>query len=227
MFFNILSFFNVIDDNASTVFIFVSSISLAVLVAILVVLSIFRKTLTTKTLAFAGITIATSYVLSFLKVSPVTYGGSITLASLLPISIFAYAFGVAPALLVGLIYGILQFIQNPYIFTYATFLLDFLLAFSSIVMMPIIKKLLKDKKYTPMVALAFTFVLRFIFHFMSGLIYFENGGIWANLPKDNAFIYSFLYQITYLLPDLIICEVVLFPLIKTNKFNMLLNYLQK
>ena len=227
MFYNFLSLFLVIDDNASSSFMWVSYVSLFVLVAILLALSFLKKNLTTKTLAFAGLTIATSFALSFLKVSPVTYGGSITLASMLPISIFAYAFGLVPSLLVGLIYGFLQFIQNPYIFSYATFFLDFLLAFSSIAMMPIIKKLFKDKKYTPIIAISFVFLIRFIFHFMSGLIYFENGGIWANLPKDNAFIYSFLYQITYLLPDLLVNLVVLFPLIKTNKFSLLLNYMNK
>lgn len=227
MFYNFLSLFTIIDDDASSNFMWVSYVSIFVLIAILVALSKFRKNLNTKTLAFAGLTIATSFTLSFLKVSPVTYGGSITLASMLPISIFAYAFGLAPALLVGLIYGLLQFIQNPYIFSYATFLLDFLLAFSSIAMMPIIKKLLGDKKYTPAIAICFVFLVRFIFHFMSGLIYFDNGGIWANLPQDNAFIYSFLYQITYLLPDLIVNLIVLIPLIKTNKFELLLKYMNK
>ena len=227
MFYNFLSLFTIIDDDASSSFMWVSYVSMFVLIAILVVLSVFRKNLNTKTLAFAGLTIATSFTLSFLKVSPVTYGGSITLASMLPICIFAYAFGLIPALLVGFIYGFLQFIQNPYIFSYATFLLDFILAFSSIAMMPIIKKLLGDKKYTPAVAICFVFLVRFIFHFMSGLIYFDNGGIWANLPQDNAFIYSFLYQITYLLPDLIVNLVVLIPLIKTNKFDLLLKYMNK
>ncbi len=227
MFYNFLSLFTIIDDDASSSFMWVSYVSLFVLIAILVVLSVFRKNLNTKTLAFAGLTIATSFTLSFLKVSPVTYGGSITLASMLPICIFAYAFGLTPALLVGLIYGLLQFIQNPYIFSYATLLLDFILAFSSIAMMPIIKAIFKDKKYTPVIAICFVFLVRFIFHFMSGLIYFDNGGIWANLPQDNAFIYSFLYQITYLLPDLIVNLVVLIPLIKTNKFDLLLKYMNK
>ncbi len=227
MFYNFLSLFTVIDDDASPKFMWVSYVSIFVLIAILIILSVSKKTLNTKTLAFAGLTIATSFTLSFLKVSPVTYGGSITLASMLPIAIFAYAFGLVPSLLVGLIYGLLQFIQNPYIFSYATFLLDFLLAFSSIAMMPIIKKLFGDKKYTPAVAICFVFLVRFIFHFMSGLIYFDNGGIWANLPKDNAFIYSFLYQITYLLPDLLVNLAILIPLIKTNKFDLLLNYMKK
>ncbi len=227
MFYNFLAAFSVIDNDASPLLMWITIVSVIILLAVLVVISVFKKTLTTKTLAFAGLMVATSYALSFLKVSPVTYGGSITLASMLPICIFAYSFGFTSSLLVGLIYGLLQFIQNPYIFTYLTVLLDFLLAFSSISMMAIARIIFKDKKYTPVIGICFTFLLRFIFHFFSGIIYFENGGIWANLPKDNAFIYSFLYQITYLLPDLLVCLVVLFPLVNTNKFKTLQNYLEK
>ena len=227
MFYNFLSLFSVIDNDASTTFTLILTLSLVALLAVLVVISIYKKNITTKMLAYAGLTIATSYTLSFIKVSPVTYGGSITLASMLPICIFAYAFGFAPSLLVGLVYGTLQFMQSPYIFTYLTVLLDFLLAFTSICLMAVAKKVFKDKKYTPIIGICLVFLVRFIFHFMSGIIYFENGGIWANLPQDNAFIYSFLYQITYLLPDLLICLAVLFPLIKTNKFNVLLNYITK
>lgn len=219
--------FAVIDDDASTSFVWVFVIALIALVVVLALISIFRKSLTTKTLAYAGLTIAASFALSFIKVSPVTYGGSITLASMLPISIFAYAFGFIPALLVGLIYGILQFIQSPYIFTYSTLLLDFLLAFPSICLMAVSRKVFKDNKWTPIIGITLVFAFRFLCHFGSGLIYFENGGIWANLPKDNAFIYSFLYQITYLLPDLIICIIVLLPLCLTGRFKTFIKLIEK
>ena len=224
---NLLSIFTVIDDNASSKFLWVSIITLLCLLLVFVLIVIYRKDLTTKTLAFSGLCIATSYVLSFVKFSPVTYGGSVTLASMLPISIFAYAFGFVPALLTGLIYGFLQFLQNPYVFNYATFFLDFLLAFSSIAMMALARKIFKDKKYTPILGLAFVYLLRFLFHFLSGLIYFDNGGIWANLPQDNAFVYSFLYQIVYLVPDFVINLAILLPLCKTEKFNLLLKSMTK
>ena len=224
---NLLSIFTVIDDNASSKFLWVSIITLIALIGALVAIVIFKKELSTKTLAFSGLTIALSYVLSFVKFSPVTYGGSITLASMLPICIFAYAFGFAPALLTGLIYGFLQFIQNPYVFNYATFFLDFLLAFSSISMMAIAKIIFKDKKYTPIVGLSLVYLFRFTFHFLSGLIYFDNGGIWANLPQDSAFTYSFLYQVVYLIPDYLINLAFLIPLIATNKFGLLLNQIKK
>ncbi len=224
---NLLSLFTIIDDDASSKFLWVFAIALVALVGIFIVIAIFRKEFKTKTLAFSGLTIAASYVLSFLKFSPVTYGGSVTLASMLPICIFAYAFGLAPALLTGLVYGFLQFVQSPYIFNYATFFLDFLLAFSSIAMMAVARKIFKDKKFTPIIGLTFVYLLRFTFHFLSGLIYFENGGIWANIPQDNAFVYSFIYQIVYLLPDFAINFLVLFPCCITNKFNVLLKQMSK
>lgn len=225
--FNFLSLLSVYDDDASSTFILITSITVVLLVTMLVALCFASKKLNTKTIAYASMSIAASYILSFLKVSPVQYGGSITLCSMVPIAIFAYCFGFFPSLLVGLIYGLLQFLQNPYIFNYLTLILDFILAFSSIIAMPIIKKIVKNEKLSPILGIAGVYVLRFLFHFMSGIIYFENGGIWANLPADNAFIYSFLYQIVYLLPDLIVALAVIIPLTTTNQFKRLTKFLTK
>ena len=220
---NFLSIFSVIDNDASPKFIWVTVISLVLLALILVVISFKNNQFTTKCIVYAGLTIATSFALSYVKVSPVLYGGSITLCSMLPICVFSYAFGFVPALLTGLIYGLLQFIQNPYIFTYSTILLDFLLAFSSIALMPLGKLLVKNEKWQVILGILLVYLARFTFHFLSGLIYFDNGGIWANLPQDNAFIYSFLYNVVYLIPDLILNLVILIPLTVSGQFKRLIN----
>lgn len=226
--FNLLFFNGVFDDYVEIRYVFVPIIAIIVLIGILVVVSLNKKKFNTKCIAFAGITIATSFVLSYLKFSPVTYGGSVTIASLVPICIFAYMFGFAPALLCGMIYGLLQFVQaGMYVFTPLTFLLDYLLAFSAIALMALAKKMTKNSKYAPVVGICLVYLIRFIFHFMSGLIYFENGGIWANLPQDNAFIYSFLYQITYLGPDLIIASIATYLLCATNTFKRLIAFSEK
>ena len=225
--FNLLSIFGVIDDTANKTFVTISILVAVILVLILVAFSFRRKTFETKTLVFAGLMIATSFVLSFIKVRPVTYGGSITLCSMLAICIYAYAFGFLPALFVGIIYGILQFFEGgAYIFNYATFFLDFIFAFSSIIMMPIARKLVKGKNAF-IIGLSLTFLLRFIFHFTSGILYFVNGGIWADLPQDNAFIYSLLYQVTYLVPDYLICLIVTLVLNKTNTLNKLVCLIER
>ncbi len=225
--FNLLSVFAVIDDTASTTMIVISAIVVLLLALILVAFCFRKKTFDTKTLVFAGLTIATSFALSYLKVTPVTYGGSITLCSMLAICLYAYCFGFLPALFVGIIYGILQFFQSSaYIFNYATFFLDFIFAFSSIVMMSVARKFIKNKG-SFIIGLSMTFALRFFFHFLSGMLYFENGGIWANLPKDNAFVYSFLYQITYILPDYLVCLAVVIPLQATKTTDKLFKMLEK
>ena len=225
--FNLLSIFGVIDDTANKTFVTISILVAVILVLILVAFSFRKKTFETKTLVFAGLMIATSFVLSFIKVRPVTYGGSITLCSMLAICIYAYAFGFLPALFVGIIYGILQFFEGgAYIFNYATFFLDFIFAFSSIIMMPIARKLVKGKNAF-IIGLSLTFLLRFIFHFTSGILYFVNGGIWADLPQDNAFIYSLLYQVTYLVPDYLICLIVILVLNKTNTLNKLVCLIER
>lgn len=193
----------------------ISLCSLALLTTVLVVLCINKRRFSSKTMAWAGITIATSFALSFIKFSPVQYGGSVTLFSMLPLCIFSYVFGFFPALLVGLIYGVLQFIQSPYIFTPLTVILDFLLAFSSVSLASISKKI-SSGKYSLLLGVIFVYAVRFIFHFFSGVIYFYGGGIWANLPSDNAFIYSLLYQAVYLIPDLIICLTGAFIAVKTK-----------
>lgn len=225
--FNLLSIFGVIDDTANKTFVTISILVAVILVLILVAFSFRKKTFETKTLVFAGLMIATSFVLSFIKVRPVTYGGSITLCSMLAICIYAYAFGFLPALFVGIIYGILQFFEGgAYIFNYATFFLDFIFAFSSIIMMPIARKLVKGKNAF-IIGLSLTFLLRFIFHFTSGILYFVNGGIWADLPQDNAFIYSLLYQVTYLVPDYLICLIVSLILKKNKTLDKLVCLIEK
>jgi len=96
-----------------------------------------KRQFDTKRLAFAGICVAMSFVLALIKVKPVQYGGSITLASFVPILIYAYVYGVADGCMVGLIHGLLNFIESPYILTPATFVLDYLLAFVGVGLMGI------------------------------------------------------------------------------------------
>ena len=51
--------------------------------------------------------------------------------------------------------------------------------------------------------------MRFIFHLISGFIYFSMDSIWVELPAwalSNAFIYSFIYQCIYIPADCAIAE---------------------
>ena len=92
----------------------VSSATWGVIVALLLVgvvvfaVSKDKKRWTARMLANGALCIALSTVLSFIALYKMPQGGTITLASMLPIFLFAYAYGVGPGMLVGAAYGFVQ-----------------------------------------------------------------------------------------------------------------------
>ena len=197
------------------------------LLGVIILIGFLRKQrYNAKRLAFAGVCVATSFVLALIKVSPIQYGGSITLAALVPILIYAYFYGVADGLLLGLIHGLLNFIEDPYILTPATFLLDYLLAFCGVGLMGLFGKLpRKSKGAAPLIwGCACACAWRFVCHFFSGAIFFMAGETWVDFPAwaaSNAFIYSFIYQCIYIPADFLLNAFVLFTLAKTGVLDTL------
>lgn len=106
------------------------------LVAVIAVAAFFGKdkgsAAPTKSLAYAGICIALSFALSYIKLFSLPQGGSVTLASMLPLTVYSYVFGARKGVLVGFIYGILQCIQSPQIYHPLQVLIDYPVAFSAI-----------------------------------------------------------------------------------------------
>ena len=200
--------FNLLEplDSTTLTTLIISILSIFLIIGVMIMLCFVTKKMTTRSIVFAGVTIALSFCLSLVKVTPVTYGGSITLASMLPVMIYAYFYGFGPGLLCGVCHGLLQFIQSPYVLTPVTFILDYVLAFASIALVPIFRKIVN---HTVSLALGVTiaYFVRFIMHFISGIIYFSLGAVWADLPQDSAIIYSLIYNSVYLIPDYFIAAV--------------------
>ncbi len=200
----------------------------AVLLLLLVIacLGLGKARFDTKRLAFAGICVALSFVLALIKFKPVQYGGSITLASFVPILIFAYVYGPTGGFLLGLIHGLLNFIESPYILTPATFILDYLLAFMGVGFMGFFGKMPRKKNAVLPLVLgclcAFSF--RFVCHLGSGMIFFLQDAVWVSLPEwamSNAFAYSFIYQCVYVPADALIATIALISLAKTGVLDTL------
>lgn len=214
--------FNLLEplDSMTLTTLVISIVSVVLIVAVMVLLCFVTKKMTTRSIVFTGVTIALSFCLSYVKVTPVTYGGSITLASMLPVMIYAYFYGFGPGLLCGVCHGLLQFIQSPYVLTPVTFILDYVLAFASIALVPVFKKI---KNNTASLALGITlaYAARFLFHFISGIIYFNLGAIWVDLPQDSAIIYSLLYNSVYVIPDFFIAVVSAILLSETGVIKVL------
>ena len=133
--------------------------------------------------------------LSFIKLFQLPQGGSITLASMLPIMVFAYSYGMKKGLLVGFIYGLLQSIQDPFIIHPAQFLLDYPVAFTMLGFSGAFASF-KPLEKLPQVKFALgaliSSVFRFASHVISGVFAF---GAYAEAAgASNHLLYSLAYN---------------------------------
>ena len=91
-----------------------------------------KQKLTTRQLVFCAVAMALAFVTSYLKIFTLPWGGSVTLCSMLFIVLVANWYGVRTGITVGLAYGILQFIQEPYVLSFFQVCCDYILAFAAL-----------------------------------------------------------------------------------------------
>ncbi len=152
-----------------------------------------KKGFDTKSISYAAVCIAMSFALSFLKPFTLPQGGSVTLASLLPLCIYSYMFGTKKGVLAGGIYGLLQAVQDPWIIHPAQFLLDYPVAFAAFGLVGAFAKIKKLDKL-PQLKFALGAVcacmLRYASHLFSGVFAFASFA-----PEElNPWIYSLGYN---------------------------------
>ncbi|HBU13211.1 MAG TPA: energy-coupled thiamine transporter ThiT [Clostridiales bacterium] len=148
-------------------------------------------------LTAAALCIAAAFLLSFIKLFSMPMGGSITPASMLPIMAFAYIYGVRKGLVVGIVYSLLQFLQEPFFVAPAQFLLDYTGAFSLLALAGLAKK-----NIVP--GILYACGARFVCQYLSGVIFF---GMYA--PEGMpAWLYSLGYSGTVVGVEAAICVAV-------------------
>lgn len=176
----------------------ITIITMIVLAVVMILMSATRKTWTAKSLAYAAMCIALAFILSYIKVFEMPQGGSVTLASMLPIMLFAAAYGVGPGMLVGAVYGLLQYIQGGWFVHPIQFLLDYPLAFAMIGLAGLYTVLPKKwSNWSLYAAMILGAIGRALSATLAGILYWETAP-WASL----------VYNGTYLIPDTIICIVI-------------------
>ncbi len=159
-----------------------------------------RLTSQTKLLAEMAVAIALSTVLSFIKFSIWPQGGSVTAGSMVPLFWFALRRGARLGLTAGIVYGMVQFFVEPYFVHPAQLLLDYPVAFSAIGLAGL-------SRGRALVGVAVGIGGRFLAHFVSGVIFFATFApeVYFGLTiSGNAYLYSALYNGSYLVPELII-----------------------
>ena len=159
--------------------------------------------------------IALATVLSMLKLAEMPYGGSITFASMLPMIIVSYRYGIYCGLGAGAVFASIQQLLGLNNLSYVTgwqsvlavIVLDYMFAFMAVCLGGIFRGKLKGGK-TPgfsqsrelMLGGLLVCVVRYVFHTVAGAT------VWAGLsiPTEAALIYSIGYNATYMIPETIV-----------------------
>lgn len=173
-----------------------------------------KKGWSVKQLIIGALCIGLAFVLSYVRIWKMPMGGSITPASMLPIMLFAYIYGTPKGLIVGVAYGLLQMIQDPWIVHPVQAICDYIFAFACLALTGLFRKKLIAGE-------AVAIAGRFLFAFISGIVFFgEYAADWGMSPA----VYSLVYQGTYLLPEAIICIVIsVIPAVRKNIERIRLN----
>ncbi len=162
----------------------------------------------TKRLVESAIMLTLAAILSVLKIVELPAGGSITIASMLPIVIIAYRYGTAWGLGIGLIYGVIQQLfglDNLSYFTtwqsiVAVILLDYIIAFAVIGLSGIFRNKIKNQATAMMLGALLVCILRYICHVLSGATVWKG----LSIPTSAALTYSVIYNATYMIPETIV-----------------------
>jgi len=140
-------------------------------------------------------------------------GGSITAASLVPILWFALRRGLRWGLEAGIVFGLVDlalpqsyFISNPF-----EILLDYPIAFGALGLAGAFKK-------QPLLGVGIGIAGRFVFHFISGIVFFYMYA-W---PGWNPVLYSAAYNATYLVPEFVISAVIIYIIAKRKLLDIYL-----
>ena len=163
-----------------------------------------KNRMSTKQLIFCAASMALAFVTSYIKIFEMPWGGSVTLCSMLFIVMAANWYGVKTGVLVGLAYGILQFIQEPYVLSLFQVCCDYVLAFAALGVAGFFARSPKGliKGYAAAV------LARGAFHALGGYLYWMSY-MPDNFPQSLNGVYPIVYNYSFLLVEALITAAVI------------------
>ncbi len=175
--------------------------ALSVIMVLIFLLGVFltnrkQKQLKTKELAFCSLALAIAFVLgTFVKLFRMPMGGSVTLFSMLFVTLIGYWYGLRTGLMAAIAYGLLQFITNPWIVSIPQVFFDYIFAYGSLGL----SGLFCNKKHGLILGYVTGVFGRFVFSFLSGIIFFAASSAEAGATYGmSMYVYSAVYNIAYL-----------------------------
>jgi len=152
-------------------------------------------------ITFSALCIALATVLSQIRLFQMPQGGSVTAFSMLPIVLVGYWYGTKAGITAGIACGILRLMLGATVIHPVQFILDYPLAYAALGAF----SLFRSKRFGLQVSYIAGATGRFLCSFASGVVFFgqfapEGQHVWA---------YSAVYQMTYLVPEIVVTLIVL------------------
>lgn len=184
-------------------------ITVVILIAALIALALLlqpkevkSRSFTTRQLVFSSAAMALAVVASMLKVFELPMGGSVTLFSMLFLVLIGYWYGPKAGLMTGFAYGLLQFVLDPVFYSVPQMIVDYPLAFGALGL----SGFFSDKKYGLQIGYIAGILGRFVFAFLSGLLFFA---AYAEGYHMSAPLYSLCYNGSYIAAEGILTLILL------------------
>lgn len=208
------NFLATLIENVKTLF--GSPLTILSLVACAILLIAFIKfksiKFDAKLMARIGLALALAIILDMIRLYTFPNGGgSISLGSMIPILIISYIYGPSVGIFTGFLFGLLKLMINPYILSPIQVLFDYPLPFMAVG----VAGFFKDKK---LIGATIGMFLRFVCHFISGVVFF---GEYAPAGMSPA-IYSLIVNGPAVGGELLIC-LVLLAILPMNQLLKTLN----
>lgn len=163
-----------------------------------------RKKMTTRQMVFCAAALALAFVTSYVKLFEMPWGGSVTLCSMLFIVLIANWYGVQTGILCGLAYGILQFLQEPYVLSFFQVCCDYVFAFAALGVAGLFAK----KNHGLLKGYIVAVIARGAFHALGGYLYWMDY-MPENFPKSLSAVYPIAYNYSFLLVEAVITIIVI------------------
>lgn len=188
-------------------------------------------------LTICSVMLALSVVLSFLKVWEMPMGGSVTLLSMLPVCLVSKKYGVSGALPTAFLFSVIQFVQgfaSGNVFVYCTtastwiicMLFDYIVPFTVLGFSGAFRNKLtavrifkyEFRYFGFILGIIMVMLLRFVCHYVTGVV------IWGQWAEGmSPYLYSFLYNGQYMLPECIFTCIGAVLLMKVPQLHKLLD----
>ena len=159
-----------------------------------------------RSLCEGAIMVTIAQILGYIKLWEMPWGGSVVLA-MVPIILYSVRWGLGKGLLAGFVFGVLQFMfDGGFAIGWQSIIGDYLLAFTVLGLSGVVK----GKKYGVFFGTLIGGAARFLVHYVVGAT------VWAAYMPEEFFgmtmtspwIYSLLYNIAYMGPNIIITLVI-------------------